>query len=193
MYIYVYDQYEGNRGETPNTETLISIACRQYLKDAELNLDAAVLLSALKRSEKGKPYFDGFPIYCSVSHSGKLWVCLFSSQQVGVDIQKNQQKNHLAIARRFFQPEEQKAVETGGLSAFIALWCRKEAFIKYQGSTIGETIDWLNVAEDGSAASRIDYQGRVLHFSTIAVNPDYTCVAAHEAKEEIWIKKLKTK
>jgi len=193
MFLYVYDHYNGNRGDTPNTEQLISYAAKQYLFDTGLALDLEPVLASLKRSRKGKPYFEGSPVHCSVSHSENIWVCLMGSRTVGVDVQKNRQNNYQAIAKRFFQPEEQTVVESDGLLAFIGLWCRKEAFIKYHGYTIGDTIDWLNVAHDGNPAPQVTYNDQTVYFTELDVHQDFTCVAANDVKERIWIRKLEVK
>ena len=82
------------------------------------------------------------------------------------------------------------AQKEGGVAAFIAIWCRKEAFIKLFGLTIGDTIEWLNVATDRSPAQQIKYLDRMITFSEIEVNMEYLCVAAMEKKEEICIRKI---
>jgi phosphopantetheinyl transferase len=190
MYIYYYDAYRGNRTTAPNTEQLISLAINRYVSDANLSLPTNKTEFTICRTQKGKPYLDGFPGNISVSHSDHLWVCSIGSSQNGIDIQNMNHSNYEAISHRFFQPDEQEAVNQGGIQAFMAIWCRKEAFIKYHGLTIGDTIDWLNVAKDGCPQNQIEYMDQQIYFSEIQVAPEYLCVVATSAKEMIWVKKL---
>lgn len=193
MILYVYDKYKGNKTEQCNTNRLVSLALLQYVKDTGAEHTISESTFFLTKTQKGKPYIEGLPFHFSVSHSENLWVCLVGDVENGVDIQNKTHSNYEAIARRFYQPEEQKTVAMGGELSFISIWCRKEAFIKLIGLTIGETIDWLDVAKDGKPASQIQYIDRSIAFFEIEVHPDFVCVAALDnvdKKEEIWIRQI---
>ena len=57
--------------------------------------------------ENGRPFFRGYPgLYCSVTHSGGVWLCALSGTPVGVDLQQSENRDILKIAARFFRPEE---------------------------------------------------------------------------------------
>lgn len=193
MILYVYDQYAGNKTKRCNTNQLVSIALQQYVKETgnfNTSNDSTFLMN---KTQKGKPYIEGLPLHFSVSHSERIWVCLVGEVENGVDIQYKTHSNYDAISRRFYQPEEQAAVAIGGMSAFISIWCRKESFIKLLGLTIGETIEWLNVAKDNIPAMQIQYNDRTIEFSEIEVHPEFVCVAAMDQavkKEEIWIRQI---
>jgi len=190
MILYVFDQYSGNKTNERNTTQLVALALKQYAEETGLvnHIDEKTFLMC--KTQKGKPYIEGHPVHFSVSHSDNIWVCLVGDSENGVDVQKKTHSNYQAISRRFFQPEEQRAVEAGGVESFIAIWCRKEAFIKLFGLTIGDTIEWLNVAKDESPAQQIEYLDRMIAFSEIDVNLEYLCVAAMYKKEEICIRKI---
>lgn len=190
MILYVYDAYRGNRTAARNTEQLIYLALQQYSKEIDMTIPMEQSGVRICRTQKGKPYIEGVPLHISVSHSDHLWICLIGSSEIGVDIQHKSHSNFEAISRRFFQADEQIAVRNGGIEAFMAIWCRKEAFIKYHGMTIGDTIDWLNVSKDGAPATQIEYKGKLITFSEIPVHPEYLCIAATTTKEEIWIRKI---
>ncbi len=190
MILYVFEHYTGNKNKDQNTETLVALALKQYVIETGFQYPINNSTFSICKTQKGKPYIEGYPLHFSVSHSDHMWVCLIGNAENGVDIQNKNHSNYEAIARRFFQPEEQIAVATGGIISFIRIWCRKEAFIKLFGLTIGDTIDWLNVAEDETPASYINYLDRRIAFSEIDVHPEYLCVAAMEKKEEIWIRKI---
>ncbi len=192
MILYVFEQYRGNKTSEQNTEQLVALAIKQYAKETGFLHSESDAAFRLCKTQKGKPYIEGYPLYISVSHSDFMWVCLIGEQENGVDIQKRTHTNFEAIAKRFYQPEEQKAVAEGGIASFIAIWCRKESFIKLFGFTIGDTIDWLNVAENKAPANQIYYMDRIIMFSEIDFHPEYICVAAIEKKEEIWIRRILT-
>ena len=60
-------------------------------------------------SGRGKPYFEERGPHFSISHSGGLWACAFSSSHVGLDIQETAGRaKEGAIARRFFTLEENR-------------------------------------------------------------------------------------
>lgn len=190
MILYVFDHYKGNKSNEWSTEQLVTLALSQYIK--EMGLEPTIVDAPLRlcKTQKGKPYIEGYPLHFSVSHSDYMWVCLVGDTEVGVDIQSKSHSNFEAISRRFYQPDEQKAVVAGGIKSFIAIWCRKESFIKLFGLTIGDTIEWLNVAKDETPTSQVEYLERMITFSEVDVHPDYLCVAAMDKKEEIWIRKI---
>jgi 4'-phosphopantetheinyl transferase len=190
MYVYVYENYNGNRGETANTEKLISVAVKQYFKDCGISSSDEKNEMRLCRTSKGKPYFAEGLVQFSVSHSENIWVCIMGPSPVGVDIQKISQRNYESIAQRFFQLDEQKSVANGGLRSFIEIWCRKEAFVKYFGLTIGEVIDWLNVASHSIVQNQIEHENHKILFQEVLIDPDFICIAAINQKEKIWIRKI---
>lgn len=191
MRLYYYDRYAGNRSGNHTTQTLADYALSREtgLSGAKQEAGAACGLE-LKRTEKGKPYLQDHPVHFSISHSGTLWVLLAAAQPVGVDIQKCAHDNYLAISRRFYQPGEQQAVERGGLAAFMGIWCRKEAYIKLKGSSLGDTIDWLDVAPDGNILDRACIHGEPIVFNECSVADGYVCVAASHEEEELWTCKI---
>lgn len=191
MILFVYDKYRGNRTDSPNTDRLIVAALNEYRAETEAMPPKAFQDLNICRTQKGKPYVEGLSVHFSVSHSDHVWVCLVGEQESGVDIQNRTHHNYDAIAKRFFQPEEKLAVQEHGLEAFIGIWCRKEAFIKYYGLTIGEAIDWLDVARMKMPADEITHMGDRIYFTEVAVHQDYHCVAATGKKEQIWIRKIK--
>jgi phosphopantetheinyl transferase len=192
MILYIFDQYKGNKTNEHNTEKLVELALNQYAEEMGLLHILQENPLIICKTQKGKPYIEGLPIHFSVSHSEYIWVCLVGDSINGIDVQNMPHSNFEAIAHRFFQPEEQKAVAVGGIKAFVAIWCRKEAFIKLFGMTIGDTINWLNVAKEECPAIQIKYLDQAVIFSDIDVHPGFLCVAAMHKKEEIWIRKIQT-
>lgn len=191
MRLYYFDRYEGNRNGGHTTEILARTALELEADKAGSSLWLYLTEEAgLSRTEKGKPYLPDHPVHFSISHSGPLWVLLAADQPVGVDIQKCDHDNFDAISRRFFQPGEQQAVEAGGLLAFMGIWCRKEAYIKLKGSSLGDTLDWLDVAPAGILLDRAIIRGETVYFRECKLADGYICIAASHEEEELWTCKI---
>ncbi len=132
-------------------------------------------LPSIMRDDKGKPFFDDNSCYFSISHSREYWVCVFSKNQVGIDIQYRKSfGNELLIARRFFSNEDALMVESKGTDSFYELWTRREALGKFLGTGffIPHQIEHFYIIKDFTIEER--YQGAI----------------AMEKEEEIWIKTI---
>ena len=83
----------------------------------------------------GKPAFVREPhLHFSVSHSGGWWLCAFSPQPVGLDLQLHRAQADLArLSRRFFHPLEDRWLAREGYARFFELWSAKESWVKYLG------------------------------------------------------------
>jgi 4'-phosphopantetheinyl transferase len=94
----------------------------------------------------GKPELVGETLAFNVSHSGVLAVIAVSDLgPIGVDLEEHAQLDDpAAIARRFFTPAEAAYVD-GDPAAFYRLWCRKEAWIKAQGTGLDALLDRVDV------------------------------------------------
>lgn len=119
---------------------------------AEGNLAVYTVSQALKLLKKpldlkfsygqnGKPYFQDYPFYFNLSHSGEYVFCAISDREVGVDIQQFRPVDEVRLTRRFFSDEEQKILERcldreERRKFFYRLWTRKEAYGKLTGEGI---------------------------------------------------------
>ena len=88
--------------------------------------------------EGGKPVIKGHPeIYFSFSHSGTVALCAIDSQPVGADVETPRKITPSLIT--YTMNDEEQALITSApesLSAFLALWTRKEAVLKLTGEGI---------------------------------------------------------
>lgn len=104
----------------------------------------------IQREENGKPYFTGLPVFFSVTHSGEYWMCVFSNNPVGIDLQRKDTKNNgEKIARRFFHPEEVAFLEEHQWGAFFDVWAAKESYLKYTGRGIAGELGTFSVIDEG--------------------------------------------
>jgi 4'-phosphopantetheinyl transferase len=114
-----------------------------------LSLGAALLLDRLLTDagldpagdfafgEQGKPYLPGRPnVYFSLSHSGEYVLCALSDAEIGCDVERLR-KVDLALASRFFHPEEAAWLfslpRKEQKAAFLRLWTLKESYGKALG------------------------------------------------------------
>lgn len=83
----------------------------------------------------GKPFFPDCPsLRFSISHSGGLWLCALSSQEVGLDVQRQDARPWQAMAERYFHPNEAAFVRARGETAFFEVWSARESYLKYRGT-----------------------------------------------------------
>lgn len=96
----------------------------------------------LKRSENGRPYFDGLKaLDFSISHSESAVACALSADgegNVGVDVERvDGQRDTERFAKRFFSENERAALEAAEDTerSWTRIWTKKEAYIKYLGGS----------------------------------------------------------
>jgi 4'-phosphopantetheinyl transferase len=105
--------------------------------------------------ERGKPYFiNARDLHFNLSHSGEQVSVAFSSESVGLDLEKKERKgDFVELAKRFFHPEEQALLEKGGgdgARAFLELWTAKEAMLKLAGKGIAGGLEGARVFGNGT-------------------------------------------
>lgn len=88
--------------------------------------------------EGGKPVIKGHPeIHFNFSHSGKVALCAIDSQPVGADVE-TPRKITPSLISYTMNEEEQALIASAheSLTAFLALWTKKEAVLKLTGEGI---------------------------------------------------------
>jgi len=109
----------------------------------------------VERGEYGKPYFVNAPwLQFSVSHSGAYWLLGLGLEELGVDIQQKRRCDHLALAKRWFGPEEYEYVRQSGPDGFYAIWSAHEAYLKFFGCGFARPDIDANVVAGGRLADR---------------------------------------
>ena len=98
-----------------------------------------------------KPRFPAYPdFHYNISHSGGVAVCGLSDHPIGIDLQKIPEDpgKSLLIAKRFFSPKEQEALQElqdrNEPEALCRLFCRywtsRESYIKLTGRGLAESF-----------------------------------------------------
>ena len=131
--VYLWDDYDGTNGGA-----LLMECAARFCAAAGLPCPGE---DTLRRTPNGKPYFaySGAPCF-SLSHSGSVWGCAFSTDPIGFDVERARPREWTAIAERFFHPAERDFVLARGEEAFFLLWTAKESYVKYLGTGIDETF-----------------------------------------------------
>lgn len=123
----------------------------------------------IKRTENGKPYIVGNPLYFSVSHSSGRAMIALCDKPVGVDLEiydkDGRLKNFKHVLSRFSE-REQKWID-GSFVFFFLSWVSKEAYVKMIGGTLAHDLQRLefydyNLYCDGK---KIDGQAVMAHFT----------------------------
>lgn len=174
MYLYLYQNENSGIDQKPETreelillrERLVKKALSDYSRRIRSPLTEDVIgRTVIKREPMGKPYFADMPhrngkplieAHFSVSHSGDWWGCLMAKEPVGFDLEVCRSKvNFERLAERFFTEEEHDWILKMGREGFFDVWVRKEAFVKYLGSGLGEGLDSFTVIKDGKLTVQV--------------------------------------
>lgn len=140
----------------------------RFEKDRLLSLGAGLLLQqALEdaglpytdmcKGEHGKPYFPAFPAFhFNLSHSGTKVLCAVADRPVGCDTEKVTKAN-VALAKRFFAPDEYEALLAQPEGArdvfFFRLWTLKESFLKATGCGLSYPLNAFSLIIDPKSIS----------------------------------------
>ena len=147
-------------------------------------------LPELCRQDGGKPRFSAHPEHqFNLSHSGPYALCALGESPVGADIQVVKRTWRETLPRRVCSPAELRWLEEQPdyWSAFTALWCLKEARVKYTGAGLGAGLRETAVPlpEGGRDLYRLDRLWFRLY-----TGPDFrgaVCGEEPPPEEMIWI------
>lgn len=94
----------------------------------------------IRTDPDGKPFLYGSGLEFNLSHSGGTVIAAFSTHPVGIDIETpGRLRDYLAIARRFFHPDEVGLLVTE--DDFLQVWTAKEAMLKLAGCGLAGGLD----------------------------------------------------
>lgn len=87
----------------------------------------------IKRTENGKPYIEGNPLFFSIAHSGERAVIALSDKPVGVDMEIFKKRTRESLIKRY---SERERAEICTEEDFLRHWTAREAYIKLYGLTL---------------------------------------------------------
>ena len=130
-------------GDPEESRALLCLAAERYTKKSGD--------WTLAFGKKGKPFFPAMPqVHFSVTHSGRYWMCAFSGQNIGLDLQEHRSCDRRGLSARFFHPAEDAFLQQREDAVFFDLWAAKESYVKFTGEGITEGLDYFSVvAPDG--------------------------------------------
>ncbi|MBQ1312918.1 MAG: 4'-phosphopantetheinyl transferase superfamily protein [Blautia sp.] len=143
------------------------IAGQKLLKYAlweEYQIDLGKEETAL--GEYGKPYLKNRPdIHFNITHSGKYAACILADQEVGIDIQKHEDRNMLGILRLVVPEKMIREILDGPdpEKAFYVQWVLREAYIKWTGEGLQKDMRTIPMEQGTSLLLDLEdgYSGAV--------------------------------
>ena len=148
-------------------------------------LDRPIESVCIERGEHGKPRLTGTSLEFNLSHTtDALLLAVGRNNVLGVDLESFGRRTRpvIELARRFFTPDEATALETFPedlrQTAFLRLWCAKEAALKAEGGGISSGLDRFAFVLDanGQVASSA---GSPWHLRAVAPSPAHIGALAH--------------
>ena len=78
-----------------------------------------------------------------------------ADETVGFDLEVCREKvSYEKISRRFFAEEEHDWILSSGPESFFEVWVRKEAYVKFLGTGLGEGLSSFTVIRNGELAEK---------------------------------------
>ena len=139
----IAEEYRGKRLEHMIGEELLRMGLkREYGKDLRFE--------PRETGEHGKPFFTLEPgIRYNISHSGNYVMCIFSGQEVGIDVQEHRKVNMPLMLERMVPPEMIPEILHGvnPERAFFIQWVLREAYIKWTGQGLSRDLRTIPMEE----------------------------------------------
>ncbi len=84
---------------------------------------------------RGKPYFQGNPLYFSISHTPRHVFCVLSDRPVGLDAEEEDRSVDLRLSGKILSPGELREFSQAAnpRQALLSFWVLKEASAKCSG------------------------------------------------------------
>lgn len=117
----------------------------------------------------GKPVLKASPLQFNISKTAGLNIYYFGPQEAGIDVEHiNPQRRFSEIESTQLHPEEKVVVKTD--LDFFAIWTRKEAILKADGSGITDHLEQLNTARPGVVYRGQHYQLQTFSYDTFVLS-----------------------
>ncbi len=137
--------------------------CR-FLRDRLLSLCAGMLAlgshgGEIALQDGGKPYFIDQGIRFSLTHSDRCAAIAVSRYELGLDVEPLTRGYHDSMLRSFHHNEAayiDRAVDRD--RAFVEIWTRKEAYVKYLGTGLSEGLSSFDTTSAPLSASLFTFE-----------------------------------
>lgn len=141
-----------------------SFARSKVLSLAAKDLNVSKKSVEIKSDMYRKPYIAGFEKwYFNISHTPGMIGIAVSEEPVGIDVEKVRDAD-FRIAKRFFTAQENFHIEnaTNKEKCFFEIWTKKEAYLKYTGRGLNDSLKSFDVFEQSHRIESFEEDGYMI-------------------------------
>lgn len=135
-------RFESDKKRMFACELLFHIGLKELYGINAFNEEQGIWIER-KVSAHGKPYLYDYNIFYNMSHSGKLAVCSFSNDEVGVDIQMVDDFDYMSF-ESMMHPTEYNYILSKNMeeqeTCFFEYWVMLESYFKAMGTGLNGDI-----------------------------------------------------
>jgi 4'-phosphopantetheinyl transferase len=106
----------------------------------------AFMFEKILKDNYGKPYMVDSNFNFNISHSGNTVVCVFSKQEIGIDIEEINEIEY-DLFEDVFSTRELAEIHDNGLDKFYEFWTKKESVIKAIGKGMSIPLTEIEIDE----------------------------------------------
>ena len=134
MKLYYYEKSKNHK--RADTDVLLQASVGAFCEEENLcPYNGKVLRTSL-----GKPFLENDYLYVGVTHTQSVLIIGVSKEYFGIDCESKSRipKNPQRVMNRFFTENERQFIlnSENQSEAFLDIWVRKEAFVKFTGEGI---------------------------------------------------------
>lgn len=161
MDIYVYRKAKTHK--PCDTDALIAKSLGYYSqKHGKITAENAEIL----RTDSGKPYLKNNAAHIGVTHTDELIFIALDKENFGIDAEKSTRdvKRSAEIAKKYMTERERAFIDSAdcGVVAFLEIWVKKEAYVKYTGLGLRGISD-ADTNRADLCFSRIQYKDYIIY------------------------------
>jgi 4'-phosphopantetheinyl transferase len=126
--------------------------CDLYDKLYDLCSQYVTSSTPILRSENGKPYFEGNPVFFNISHSkfqdNEVAVIAISDLPIGVDVEVFMGNFKDKMPEKVVSLMDMNGAKIGNEKDFLTYWTKIEAFVKKNGWSVFREIKKISFVGD---------------------------------------------
>lgn len=114
-------------------------------------------LPPIRKTPRGKPYFENSPWHFSITHTPKHAFCALSKRNVAIDAEELDRNIRLTLADKILSPEEKAQFDAADdqRTALLTFWVLKEAAAKLSGEGLRGYPNHTNFSLDDPRVTQI--------------------------------------
>ena len=176
MYIFIFKDFISGPTAKILSHELLMQSVFSYCMENELRISDYDFTVIQDRGKK--PYFKDSDIKFNISHSENFWVCVIGKEEAGIDVQAIKDSDYEKLSERYFTDNEKKFVKENKREGFFSIWTRKEAYCKFYGKSIFNSIKTTDTVSEGELVEEIDN----ISFTDIDIADSVKCTVALSGK-----------